>query len=289
MNDRVRKWLRIFLIGILLIGAVNLARQGIHQRAASAANGEARQLAQSTQPAKDPVSQPIEPESQPSEPPVQTTAATEPQKKIWAPAPLESDDADAEQLAGKDLNALREVNADVIGWICIPDTPVDYPLMHGQDNTYYLEHTWDGIASVYGSIFLECMNGADLADFHSIVYGHNMRDNSMFGSLNEYATMAHWEDHPYIYIVTDAGVLRYEVYSTYLADVPSFTYVLSSDQPDWHSEFLQMTLEKSEIQTGIIPAETDRILTLSTCTGMGYAQRRVVHARLPMIETEERT
>lgn len=215
----------------------------------------------------------------------ETTEATQPQT-TWIPAPIEDDDPNLEKMAEIDLAALREVNEDVVGWICIPDSKINYPLLQGEDNDYYLKHTWDHRSNSVGSIFLEHRNKADLTEFNTIVYGHNMNNGSMFAGLKRYAATGYWEEHPYVYVLTDAGVYRYEVFSSYKANVDSSTYGLSFNQQETKAEFLVNALENSKIDTGIAPELTDRILTLSTCSGAGYTTRWVVHARLRMIEVE---
>ena len=125
-----------------------------------------------------------------------------------------------------------------------------------------------------------------MTDFNTIIYGHNMLNGSMFAGLSNYAYQWHWEWNRYVYIVTDAGVFRYEIFSSYAADVESPAYGLSFHQTETRVKFIAHALENSQIDTGITPAVTDRIITLSTCTGMGYESRRVVHAYLKMIPSE---
>ena len=280
MKQKTRMWLMILLCLMFLFSTANLLRQYLHQKKMEADWQTAQAL--TVQPAETTL--PTEPSTEAATEPVTepTTVPTESPETVWVPEPVW--DEHMEELAAKDMESLRQVNPDVVGWIWIPDTPIDYPLLQGEDNEYYLEHTWKGEPSVYGSILLECENAADLSEFHTIIYGHNMRDNSMFGSLNEFESPQHYEHHPYLYLLTDGGVLRYEIYSSYLAEVTGLTYGIGFEGESLRAEFLQLTLEKNLLATDVEPAVTDRILTLSTCTGMGYAQRRVLHARLPMIE-----
>ena len=212
-----------------------------------------------------------------------TEAPTESPEPVWIPAPVEEEDPNFATLSSIDLHALREVNPDVVGWIFLPNSMINYPLMQGDDNQFYLEHTWEGVPNFYGSIFLETRNNPDLTDFNTIIYGHNMLNGSMFAGLSYFAYQWHWDWNRYVYIVTDDGILRYEVFSSYAADVDSATYGLSFQQPETRENFIRLTLENSEIATAITPASTDRIITLSTCTGLGYESRRVVHAVLKMI------
>lgn len=199
----------------------------------------------------------------------------------WVPAAVEDDPSMAE-LAKKSLTALRQENEDVAAWIWIPDTEVNYPVMRGTDNDFYLNHTWLKEESSMGSIFLEWQNAADFSEFHTIVYGHSMNSGEMFGSLQRYRYYNHWKENPYVYLLTDNGVLRYEIFSVYEAEVESDTYQIGMQWDSTKERYIDMALEKSVIGCGITPAITDRVLTLSTCSGLGYETRWVVHARLPM-------
>ena len=209
-------------------------------------------------------------------------ATSEPEMvEVWVPVPVE-DDPVVETLKETDLDALRQVNEDVIGWIMIPDTVIQYPLLQGEDNHYYLDYTWDKQQNRVGSIFMESTNSPDLSDFHTIIYGHNLREKTMFSPIRNYKKQTYWEEHPFVYVVTDAGVYRYDIYSSYEAGVTSDTYRLGFKEQG-KQVFIDMGLEQSVIDTGVVPETTDRILTLSTCTGNGHATRWVVHARLKMI------
>lgn len=210
------------------------------------------------------------------------TSPTEAVKLQWKPVPVTDNDPYLQTLKHINLSALRTVNPQVVGWIRIPGTKIHYPILQGEDNSYYLTHTWEGESNYCGSIFLETMNYPDFADFNTILYGHNMKNGSMFAALHDYTTLSFWEQSPYVYLVTDEGILRYEIFSSYNAAVDSPTYGLSFRQEQTREDYIQMAIENSDIDTGIIPKSTDRILTLSTCTGWGYKERRVVHAYLPM-------
>ena len=103
-------------------------------------------------------------------------------------------DAVAEAMNEMNLEALQRENEDIVGWIMIPDTEISYPLLQGEDNTYYLEHTWEHTKSRGGSIFLEQMCSRDLTDYNTIIYGHRMKNRSMFGSLAFYQEKEYLEN-----------------------------------------------------------------------------------------------
>jgi len=280
MQLKFRKILSLILAAVCLFSIAKVLIQWTQQSEGDDAYANAAIIAQSaTKPTQPP---------EITEPPATETATvpTAPPEPVWIPAPVEEEDVHLTELASTDLNALRQVNPDVVGWIYIPNSQINYPLMQGEDNTFYLEHTWEGNVNPYGSIFLESRNSPGLTDFNTILYGHNMLNGSMFAGLSNYAYQWHWEWNRYVYIVTDAGVFRYEIFSSYFADVESATYGLSFHQLETRKNFIAHALENSQIDTGIIPEPTDRIITLSTCTGMGYESRRVVHAYLKMIPSE---
>lgn len=180
-----------------------------------------------------------------------------------------------------DLDILRETNEDVIGWIYLPNSVISFPLMRSEDNSEYLNLTWDLTYSRSGSIFLERRNSPELSDFHTLIYGHNWKDGKMFSELTEYRDQEYADSHPWVYIVTDDAVLRYEVFSAYTADVVSDTYRLVFEDDARKQSVIDFYLEQSEIQCALIPTTEDRILTLSTCTGLGIdGIRWVVHTVL---------
>lgn len=176
------------------------------------------------------------------------------------------------------LDALREVNDDIIGWILIPDTQVSYPIVQAADNDYYLDHTWKGEYNGVGAIFMEQHCAPDFTDFNTIIYGHNMRNGSMFGELRHYADPAYWKAHPSVYIVNDSGVSKYDIFAAHEVGVRTITYGLSLDDEALRQEYIDFTLQDSELDTGIVPTTADQMLVLSTCTGRGYSTRWVVQA-----------
>lgn len=185
-------------------------------------------------------------------------------------------------LNATDLDALREINGDVIGWITIPETDLSYPLLQGGDNRYYLNHTWSGERNSAGAIFLECQCAPDFSDFNTIVYGHRMNNTLMFGSLRGYQEEGYWKEHPSVYIVDDENVYRYDIFAAFQARVEDAPYQLKLRREEDKEAFLQFSLERSVFQTDVEPTAEGRVLTLSTCvSGTGRSPTRwVVQAAL---------
>lgn len=188
---------------------------------------------------------------------------------------------DSHFLLDLDLSSLQAENPDVMGWIHIPDSKISYPLLRSKDNKEYLKLTWDLTSSAAGSIFLEHENNADFSDFNTLIYGHNMKNGSMFSQLHDYQDQTFADSHPYVYIVTEDKVLQYEVFSAYTADVNSDTYLLVFEDDAVKQSSIDNYITQSAIHREFVPTSDDRILTLSTCTGRGnYRYRWVVQTAL---------
>lgn len=190
------------------------------------------------------------------------------------------EDPNLERLLLLDLSPLREINEDVAGWIVIPGTEVSYPLLHGEDNQYYLKHTWRREWNSVGSIFIDHRNSTGLSDFNTIVYGHFIRNKTMFGSLSNYREEAYWREHPGIYLVYGGNVYRYDIFAAYETDIKDHVYQLGFADPESREAYLSACLESSAVDTGITPDGSAQILTLSTCTNRDDSSRWVVQAVL---------
>lgn len=276
MNEKVRVWLRRGLLCFALVCAAMTVYRYIEDQKGEKAYENAAQIAF---------------QQEAEAPQVPETRETEPKKEAvrreWVPAPVGEDDPHLQTLQAIDLKALQEVNPDVVGWVMIPDTRINYPIMQGQDNDFYLKHTWEKVRNAMGSIFLEHRCNPDFTEFNTIVYGHNMNSGAMFGDLNSFRSQRFQKEQRYVYIVNEAGVFRYEVFAYHEVKLDSYVYGLSFNQRKTREKFISSALESSIYDTGIVPQTTDRILTLSTCSTGGAETRWVVLARLPMIQTEQ--
>ena len=257
------------VVAIFLYNTGHIVYQFVAWRQAEQGQQNAIDIALGTQPTKAP-----------NEPtvtlPPEDTSPTEPPTEEVTQPPVEPPDDTEQMLLAMDLEALRATNPDVLGWICIPDTVISYPLMKAKDNQQYLYQTWDKKYSKYGSIFLECRSSHDFSDFNTLIYGHNMLTQDMFGTLSDYKSQAFYESHPSVYILLDDGVRRYDIFSCYDADVISNTYRLVFEDDAQKQEALDLYRKKSLLKTDLEPQIDDHILTLSTCTGRGTADLRFV-------------
>lgn len=124
------------------------------------------------------------------------------QEYVQEPEEEESPESEKEKEEPKnryleiDFAGLKAVNPDVIAWIQIPALDISYPVVQGKDNAYYLHHLFSGESNINGSIFVDCHNQPDFTDQNTIVYGHNMKNGSMFGTLDKYQDKELFEQHP---------------------------------------------------------------------------------------------
>lgn len=188
----------------------------------------------------------------------------------------------ADCLRTMDLGALQAINSDCKGWILIANTTISYPLMQGTDNSYYLNHNYKKKANSAGAIFLDNRNATNLTDFNSIVYGHRMKNGTMFEPLKNYKSLSYWKKHPYIYITLPEGkTYQYTIFASYEASASGESYRTNFDgDMQAKQAFLDYAVGASSIKTAISVNAKDRILTLSTCTGHGYDTRLIIQAKL---------
>lgn len=205
--------------------------------------------------------------------PPETEDGEEPPAEVWV-------DPYADALAAMDFAALREVNSDVLGWILIPNTVISYPVVQGDDNSYYLKRTWRLSSSVVGAIFMEVECSADFSDFNTIIYGHRMNNGTMFAGLSKYKNESYYLSHPTVYVTDDAGSRAYEIFAAYEVSVTGDTYRLGITESADKQAYIDYCLSQSLYDTGVVPTVYDSIVTLSTCTGRGHATRWVVQAVL---------
>ena len=176
-----------------------------------------------------------------------------------------------------DFEALRETGPDIIGWLTLPDTAINYPVTQTDDNEYYLHHLYDGTYNKVGCLFADYENQADFSDRNTIIYGHNMRDGSMFAALNEYDTQSYFDGHPQMYLITPDGGYVMEVFSAFEAK-PAES---GSDTAPWrlswkddgaYTTWLSEMAGRSVIETDVTVTSSDKVLTLSTCTPGGKSR-----------------
>lgn len=165
-----------------------------------------------------------------------------------------------------DLSSLRSINEDSAAWIYFPDTQINYPVVHGDDNAYYLKHMIDGSSNNAGTLFIEKSNRKDFADENTIIYGHNMKNGSMFGSLKKYGKSEYYKEHPSFYIYTEEGVFQYDIFSVRVVNEMSEAYTITFASDAEYNTYIDKAFRTSMYDTGVTVTSSDKIVTLSTCT-----------------------
>ena len=177
------------------------------------------------------------------------------------------------------FDELLAINPDTIGWIRFSPEPsiISYPIVQGDDNDKYLHKTFSANENTLGAIFLNVGNKPDFSDRNSIIYGHRMKDGSMFRHLQDYEDQSFWESNPYFYIYTpDGREITYHIYSVGQVEDTSDTYLTVFESEEAYQNFLNMTKEVSAYDTGVEVTVEDTIVTLSTCTSASDEHRFVV-------------
>lgn len=188
-----------------------------------------------------------------------------------------------------DFAKLKEMNADTIAWFDVENYDASYVIMQSEDNDFYLRRNFDKEYSFAGTLFMDYLNHSDFSDFNTILYGHNMRNGSMFGWLKNYKNQEFYNEHPYIDIYIEGKKLRYQVFSVKQVAVASTnTYYIEQGSDELKQAMIDEWMNTSLYSTGVEVGVDDKILTLSTCVeSLDDNYRWVVNAKL--IETSDFT
>ena len=179
-----------------------------------------------------------------------------------------------------DWKELQERNADVKAWIQIPDTHVNYPVLQGETNDSYIHSDIDKKELKAGSIFVASENPSPFEDINTVIYGHNMKNGSMFHDIKSYTDQEFADSHPYIYIyLPDGTVSRYRVFAAHIISATSELY---NPQVNDLQAFYKKIMETNNISVTYDQNNLQSMITLSTCTSGGSStnKRNVVHAYL---------
>ena len=201
-----------------------------------------------------------------------------------------SGEDDSVVLPSVDFEILQENGPDIIAWLTLPDTAVNYPVTQAEDNDYYLRHLYDGTYNKAGCLFADYENKKDFSDRNTIIYGHNMRDGSMFASLNEYKEQSYYDSHPQMYLVTPDGGYLCDIFAAFEAKPKESGSDTSPWRMEWkddgaYTTWLSAMADRSVVETDVTVTSSDKVLTLSTCTP-GGASRFIVMGKLTEVVTE---
>lgn len=183
----------------------------------------------------------------------------------------------------------KEKNPHIYAWITVHGTSVDYPILqHPEDNAYYLNHDLAGNKAAAGSIFTENYNNKDFNDNFTIIYGHNMKNGTMFKTLHYYVDREFFDEHPYIYLYTEKQTRVYQIYAAYEYNDEHLLLNYNMDKREVFEQYLE-EIRKLSSSVGCFnweqgPTGEDKVITLSTCIANKPEKRYLVQAKLIAVE-----
>lgn len=171
-----------------------------------------------------------------------------------------------------DWEELQSQNSDVIGWIVCPDTYINYPVVQGEDNSFYLHHAVDGSYLFTGAIFADKDAQLDIDDSNFILYGHNMKDGSMFAQIDDYANQSFYDAHPVMYFLTPERDYTIQLISGHIVESKLTNFPLTWGETKGYADYLSEIQSVSVFQSNFHPSTDYQLITLVTCN---YSSRYV--------------
>lgn len=264
------RWVGLLLMGVGVVCALLLMLRQMEYRQTRAEYAQVAALAEATA-------------APPPETPLPLVAAQQGEEATSSPVlfiPTSLPAATPAPYQSEKVAKLRKQNSDAVAWIEIADTGIAYPVVQGKDNEYYETHTFQKKRRDGGGIFLDAWNATDGSDFNTVIYGHNMKDGSMFSELREYRHDAFLREHKYIDLEFSGSRKRYKVFSAYVCDEGVDFRGLSCATEAEKTSFLCGIEHRTEIHTNAEAKATDSLLTLVTCTSGERDRYWIVHAVL---------
>ncbi len=163
-----------------------------------------------------------------------------------------------------DFDILKQKNNDIIGWIYSENTPINFPVVQSDDNEFYLRRLIDKTYNRAGTIFMDYRNNKDLGDWNTIIYGHNMKNNSMFGTLLNYKEQSYFDEHKTMYYLTENEKYKVDLIAGYIEDANSKIYNFSINNEK--EQIIKKAKLQSTFKSDVEINDDDRFVTLSTCS-----------------------
>lgn len=257
----MKRKLPLLLLCLLFLGmgaffGFRFFREQAEYRAGEQMYASLAQYVQPTQTAPQPTVSLPEPEAVPEE----TGHSTAPADVLHEP------EEDPVSWPTVDFEALQEINPDVSAWITIEGTNINYPVVQGPDNSFYLSRLFDGTYNGAGSIFMDYRNRNDFSDRNTVLYGHHMRNQTMFAQITLYKTQSFFDQHPTGILLTPDGNYTIFFFAGYVIDMNSQAWKLQFESDEEFAQWLEDAAARSTFSSNITPTAQDRVVTLSTCT-----------------------
>jgi sortase B len=233
---------------------------------------------------------------------VQTTEPSIDNRKPEILEEIEDTNKEVERYLEVDFKSLLDENQEFVGWLyLVNDHIINYPVVQHDDNSYYLNHLFNGTRNITGTLFLDYRNDKSFVDDNSIIYGHTMKNETMFHNLGEFKKQAYYEKHPYFYLELLDKEYRLDVFACYVTESISDAYVLNFNEKNGtvtdangnkiasykldesiptFETWYKTVMEKNLINTKIEVSEEDKIVTFSACDYSFNNARVVVHCKI---------
>lgn len=178
-----------------------------------------------------------------------------------------------------DFEALQAINSEAVAWLRFEEPSViSYPVVQGKDNAKYLHTTFEGKKNSAGALFVDANNAGDFSDRNTFIYGHNMKNGSMFGQLRKYKTATFCEEHPYFYIYSaDGKEVQYQVFAVCIVEDTSESYKKAYIDDADYLQYINYIRDISRYDVDVELTAESQIVSLSTCTNVSETQRLLVH------------
>lgn len=178
-----------------------------------------------------------------------------------------------------DFDKLHEISEDAVAWLYAPDTKINCVVAQSEDNDYYIHRLLDGRTADSGTLFADCYNSPDFSDWNTIIYGHNMKNGTMFKTLIYYRDPGYYEEHPVMYLYTPDHRYKLELVAGYTTSIYDRIYKVPATKQE-RDEMINSALRVSTFASGVTVGDEDRLVTLSTCSYDYEDARYVVIGRL---------
>ena len=181
----------------------------------------------------------------------------------------------------KSFEELQKINPDIIGWIRMNETNINYPLLQAEDDDTYMNTDAEGRYSLSGAIFLHCANKPDFSDFNNIIYGHHMEKHMMFGDVGLFTEKKYFDEHPYGNLFFDGKDHGIEFYALLQADAYNETlFSVCADTSETRQAYLQEIEANAIYRRNIKITENDHLVLLTTCTSEMTNGRNILVGKL---------
>ncbi len=183
-----------------------------------------------------------------------------------------------------DFQALARANPDVAGWLIVPDTEINYPVVNAPDNEYYLKRLFNQRKNDAGTLFIDARNRRGFQDANTVIYGHNMKNGTMFAAITRYKDQRYYDGHPRAYLLTTEGKFVIELFAGFVSSIKDDSWQRTFADDGEHARWIARMREKSTFETTVQPDAATQTVTLSTCSYEYDDARYVVMGTLTRVQ-----